>query len=162
MLRNRLALATLLALGAGAPAADSRDASWEKVKTLVGEWEGKYGDGTKAHVSYRLVSNGSAVMETLTTSDSDQMVTVYHPDGASLLMTHYCSLGNQSRMREKGAGGPSLEFAFIDATNLKAPDDHHMSQLVMSFPASGRLVHEWTSKAGTKQETGRFEFVRQK
>ena len=43
MLRNRLALATLLALGAGAPAADSRDASWDKVKALVGEWEGKYG-----------------------------------------------------------------------------------------------------------------------
>jgi hypothetical protein len=155
-------LAILLALGVGAPAGDSRETSWEKVKSLAGEWEGKYGDGTKAHVSYHLVSNGTAVMETLTTSDSDQMVTVYHLDGASLLMTHYCSLGNQSRMREKASGGPSLEFVVIDATNLKGPDDHHMSRLVMSFPASGRLVHEWTSKAGAREETGRFEFVRQK
>jgi hypothetical protein len=32
----------------------------------------------------------------------------------------------------------------------------------MSFPAPDRLVHEWTSKVGAKEETGRFEFVRQK
>lgn len=162
MQRLGLALAVMLALGAGAPAADTKDASWDRVKSLVGEWEGKYGDGSKAHASYRLVSNGTAVMETLTTSDSEQMVTVYHPDGASLFMTHYCSMGNQARMREKATGGASLEFVYVDATNLKGPDDHRMSRLVMTFPASDRLVQEWTSKAGGKEETGRFEFVRQK
>jgi hypothetical protein len=162
MQRLGLALTVLLALGAGAPAADTRDASWERLKSLVGEWEGTYSDGSKAHASYRLVSNGTAVMETLTTSDSDQMVTVYHPDGGSLFMTHYCSMGNQSRMREKAADGTRLEFAYLDATNLKGPDDHHMSRLVMTFPAADRLLHEWTSKAGAKEQTGRFEFARQK
>lgn len=162
MQRFGLALTVLLALGAGAPAAETRDASWERLKSLVGEWEGKYSDGSKAHASYRLISNGTAIMETLTTSDSDQMVTVYHLDGATLLMTHYCSLGNQSRMREKATDGARLEFGYLDATNLKGPDDHHMSRLVMTFPASDRLFQEWTSKAGAKEETGRFEFVRQK
>ena len=42
-----------------------------------------------------------AVMETLDGPDAIQMITVYHPDGASLLMTHYCSMGNEPRMRSK-------------------------------------------------------------
>jgi len=172
MRRLTFALAVLLlalAMAAGealvATPAGPRDPSWDRLQSLVGEWDGHYGDGTSAHVSYRLVSSGTAVMETLTTSDSDQMVTIYHRDGASLLLTHYCSLGNQTRMRERVAPGTSagrLEFAYVDATNLKSPNEHHMSGLVMRFPAPDRLVHEWTSRAGASEQTGRFEFERQK
>jgi hypothetical protein len=88
------------------------------------------------------------------------MITVYHRDGSSLLMTHYCSLGNQTRMRSRGLADGRLVFAYVDASNVKDSADHVMSGLVLSFPGPGRLVHEWTSRQAGKEQTGRFEFVK--
>ncbi len=77
-------------VGAAEPAASS----WDRMKSLVGTWQGTF-EGKPARVTYALVSDGTALMETLESHDSSQMVTVYHPDGSTLLMTHYCSIGNQ-------------------------------------------------------------------
>jgi hypothetical protein len=90
------------------------------------------------------------------------MTTIYHPDGASVLMTHYCDMGNQPRMRAAALQGDRLEFAYVDASNLKSPDDLVMSRLVMTFPAADRLVQEWTSRKGGREQTGRFEFRRKR
>jgi hypothetical protein len=38
---------------------------FDQIKTLAGEWEGKTSDGTVVRTSYRVVSNGSAVMNVL-------------------------------------------------------------------------------------------------
>ena len=85
------------------PAGAGDKPSWEKVKSLVGDWEGTY-EGQPARVSYALVSNGTTLMETLDAPDGSHMITMYHPDRGSLLMTHYCSVGNQPRMRSEGLG----------------------------------------------------------
>ncbi|HEY6547646.1 MAG TPA: hypothetical protein VI589_07060 [Vicinamibacteria bacterium] len=153
---------TVLAWTAEAQPVEPIEASWERLKALAGNWEGRYSDGTEATVSYRVVSDGTAVMETLESHDSSQMISMYHKDGASLLMTHYCSLGNQTRMRTPGLADGRLAFTFVDATNLKSPREHVMSGLVMTFPSPDRLVHEWSSRADGKVHTGRFEFVRRK
>ena len=91
MRRLRVVLVAVLA-GAALPVASADNAgtessSWAKLKSLVGDWEGTY-EGKRSTVSYRLVSSGTALMETMETPDASQMVTLYHPDGASLLMTH--------------------------------------------------------------------------
>jgi reactive intermediate/imine deaminase len=135
-------------------------AAWERLKALAGDWEGRHTDGTTTRVSYRLVSDGTALMETADAPDSSQMVTVYHPDGDGVLMTHYCSMGNQPRMRARGLVEGRLDFAFVDAANLKSPEDRVMSRLVLGFPASDRLVQEWTSRAAGRQDVGRFELRR--
>ena len=152
-------LMAMLAGGVTARAADAVDVSWEKLKSLVGEWQEQPGDGMRATLSYRIVSSGTAITETLESDHDDQMITIYHLDGMALLMTHYCSLGNQTRMRSRGLEGGRLAFAYVDASNVKSAGEHVMSGLVMSFPAPGRLVHEWTSKAGSEERTKRFEFV---
>ena len=149
----------LLALGATARAEDALDASWEKLRSLVGEWQEQSVGDKRRTVSYRLVSGGTAILETLESDHDDQMITIYHRDGGSLLMTHYCSLGNQARMRSPGLEGGRLAFSFVDASNVKSEGEHVMSGLVLSFPAPGRLVHEWTSKMGGQEKTGRFEFL---
>jgi hypothetical protein len=77
-------------------------------------------------------------------------------------MTHYCSMGNQPRMRAKGLEKGRLAFSYVDATNLRSPDEMRMTRLVMSFPDSEHLVQEWTSKAGDKENVGRFTFSRKK
>ena len=159
----RMTLLVLLAAGLTLPhaAADRIDPAWEKLKSLVGAWEGTYA-GKPYQVSYALISNGTALMETMEGTDASQMVTVYHPDGSSYLMTHYCSMGNQSRMRSKGLQNGRIEFSFVDVTNVRSPEEHRMTRLVMSFPDPSHLVHEWTSKSGAKEESSRFEFARRK
>ena len=153
-----------LAVGLALPPAAAEPASpaWSKLKSLAGDWVGTY-DGQPARVSYKLVSGGTALQENLEVdADNSRMVTIYHPDGAGVRMTHYCDLGNQPRMRAAGLRDGRLDFVYLDATNLKSVDDHVMSRLVMSFPAEGRLVQEWTSKEGAREQTGRFEFTREK
>jgi len=135
--------------------------AWEKVKSLVGEWEGTV-EGKPSQISYRAVSNGTAVMETIHGPDAAEMVSVYHPDGGSLLMTHYCSMGNQPRMRAKGIENGKLAFTYVDATNIASPEQLRMTRLVMSFPDPDHLVEEWTAKEGAKEQTERFTFARKK
>jgi hypothetical protein len=150
-----------LALAAAAFAAEPANAGWEKVKSLVGEWEGT-AEGKPYRISYKAVSNGTAVMETIEGPEATQMVTLYHPDGSTLLMTHYCSMGNQPRMRSKGLEKGTLAFAYVDATNIASPEQLRMTRLVMSFPDPDHLVEEWTAKEGAKEHTSRFTCSRKK
>lgn len=148
--------------GAGAVATTGANASWERLKSLVGDWVGTH-EGKAARVSYKLVSGGTALQENLEVdADYSRMLTIYHPDGVSVLMTHYCDMGNQPRMRAAEIREGRLDFTYLDATNLKSADDNVMSRLVMTFPADGRLVQEWTSKEGGREQIGRFEFTRKK
>lgn len=150
----------LFAVGLGQPAtAVGPDESWDALESLVGVWEGTV-EGQPARVSYALVSNGTALLETLDSAHDTQMVTLYHRDGGSLLLNHYCSMGNQSRMRSKGLRAGRIEFAFVDASNLRSADDHHMTRLVLSLPDRDHLVQEWTSLAGATERASRFEFRR--
>ncbi len=148
-----------LALPTGA--GESGPSSWVRMKSLVGTWQGTF-EGKPAGASYALVSDGTALLETLESHDSSQMVTLYHPDGSSLLLTHYCSIGNQSRMRAQGLVGDRLAFAFVDATNLRSADEHRMTRLVLTFHDPDHLVQEWTAKSGSQEHTGRFELTRKR
>src|SRR6058998_1207043 len=74
----------------------------ERLKKLAGTWVAADKDGkpTDQVVSVvRVTAAGSAVHETLFPGQPHEMVSLYHTDGADLVMTHYCSLGNQPRMK---------------------------------------------------------------
>lgn len=149
---------------AAASAKTSSETAWQKLVSLVGSWEGT-ADGQPAKVSYRLVSGGTAVEETLSTPDGSDMVTLYTRDGARLLMTHYCSENNQPRMRASSlsADGREISFAFLDVANLPSPDAPHMVGLVLVFPDAGHLTQKWThQEAPGKTHTGEFVFARKK
>src|SRR5262245_4633797 len=84
-----------------APAA-TKNAGLEKMKTLVGTWveADKDGKPTDLVVSViKLTAGGTAVHETLFPGQDHEMVSLYTVDGADLVMTHYCMLGNQPRMK---------------------------------------------------------------
>ncbi|MGH9367502.1 MAG: hypothetical protein ACRD3M_07495 [Thermoanaerobaculia bacterium] len=140
---------------------------WDSMKSLVGVWEGTYRDpdGTgPASVSYKLVSNGTSLMETMKTGHETDMVTMYAPDGDRIVATHYCAVGNQPRMRASVPAGDvrKLDFQFLDATNLSSPDAMHMRQLVVTFGDPDHFQQEWTSSAGGKEHTGVFQYTRKK
>ncbi|MEE9218921.1 MAG: hypothetical protein V3U98_07615 [Acidobacteriota bacterium] len=146
--------ALILLAGAAAAQADSEVAGLEKLKALVGVWEGQTKEGKSARATYELVSNGTAVLETLETGEEETMITVYHADGDQLMLTHYCGAGNQPRMRAgKAAAGTTLRFSFVDATNLQGAQAGHMHNLELKFEGLDRLIQVWTwREKGSERE----------
>src|SRR5262245_36005983 len=74
----------------------------EKLKKLEGTWLLADEDGkpTKQIASIiKVTAGGSVVHETLFPGQPLEMISVYAVDGADLIMTHYCVLGNQPRMK---------------------------------------------------------------
>jgi hypothetical protein len=136
-------------------------AAFEKLISLVGEWEGT---NTQGHVkaTYTLVSGGTALMERLQSGAEPEMLTLYTLDGDHLNIIHYCSEGNQPQMRTATiteAVGP-LAFKVVQVTGLKSPDAGHMTGLVLSMPDHDHFTQEWTYLNKGKSSTDLFKFTR--
>ena len=152
-------LATFALMSSQLRAADAAG-QFEKMKSLVGEWQGQKADGKPVTITYELVSNGSALMERLVPEGEANMITMYHLDGAHLLMTHYCSAMNQPRMRSEGGADNVISFAFLDATNLAKPTDGHMQKLVVTFKDENHITQAWTFRQGDQEHIMNFELSR--
>jgi hypothetical protein len=134
---------------------------------LAGEWvgTGMHGDGEhEARVVYKVTSGGSVVLETIDPGGDHEMITVIHPDGDSLLLTHYCMIGNQPQMRAKPkAGENKVAFEFVKATNMKSDKDMHMHSVTYTFVDRDSLQAEWTNyNDGKEAETAVFKLKRKK
>jgi hypothetical protein len=124
-------------------------AKFDKIKSLAGVWQGDENkDGEPdATIIYRLVSGGNAVAEFMLPGTDHEMVTMYHLDGDSIIATHYCSLGNQPRMRSKAGGGAeSISFEFIDGTNMLSPSDMHIHSLTMAWKDADHITAAWSAQ----------------
>jgi hypothetical protein len=149
------------------PAAE-KSPGLERFKQLAGEWVGKETSGQNAgqevRVIYKVTSAGSAVVETLLPGGEHEMVTVIHPDGDDLALTHYCALGNQPHMKTKGPGeGDKIAFKFSGASNLKSEKDMHMHDVTYTFVDKDTLKTEWTHyDDGKAAGTVVFELKRKK
>lgn len=139
--------------------------SFEKLKSLVGEWEGKEGkDGEKFTMTYKLTSGGSALVETMGPGTEHEMVTVIHPDGDGLILTHYCMLGNQPQMKAAGKlDGDKLAFKFLRITNAKSDKDMYMHDVTFTFVDKDTVKTEWTNYHDGKEKGHvTFELKRKK
>ena len=92
-------LALMMLTANSAEAQGKGDTSFKNLKMLEGEWEGTNPAGIPVTVTYEVYSGGSAIMEKLQPQGEASMITVYHMDDGNLMMTHYCSAGNQPRMK---------------------------------------------------------------
>jgi len=138
------------------------NATFERMKSLVGNWTGTMAGGQPATVTYALVSDGSALMERLAPGTEWEMVSMYASDGDGVMMTHYCGMHNQPRMRAAATPEGPLHFAFVDATNLATPNDPHMDSVTISLPEKGAFSQDWSFKAGGKVTSDKFSFTRAK
>ncbi|MBO0699630.1 MAG: hypothetical protein J2P46_14640 [Zavarzinella sp.] len=102
----------------------------ERLKKLAGTWveADKDGKPTDKVVSVvKVTAGGSAVQETLFPGQPMEMVSVYHLDQGELVMTHYCVLGNQPRMKADPKSPPNqIKWVFTGGTNLDPTKDAHM------------------------------------
>jgi hypothetical protein len=171
-----LAIAACVAWGSGASAQEKKDSDAHakhaagplaQFAGLAGVWvgKGKHGEESMdAKVEYKVTSGGSAVVETIDPGGEHEMITVIHPDGDSLLLTHYCMIGNQPQMKAKPkAGDNKVAFEFVKATNMKSDKDMHMHSVTFTFVDKDTLKTEWTNNDEGK-EAGKavFELKRKK
>lgn len=148
--------------------------AFEKLKSLAGEWEARDGvsyGGKPIRISYKLVSQGSGVMETYTQVGVDiiEMVTVYHLDGDKLVLTHFCAVNNQVRLRAEPftADPKELRFSFVDASNLSVSNKEVMTNLAITFQDRNHFTQAWTwrmtnDKGKTFDDKAVYNFVRRK
>ncbi len=130
----------------GAPVTHSRD--FDRMKELVGVWEGKadMGKGMETlKVAYELTSAGNAVVERFDAGKPHEMVTVYHDFGGKLVMTHYCSLGNQPHMELSNPGGANLMFILSEKMpGLASLNETHMHALTIAVDGKDSITQTWT------------------
>lgn len=143
-LRYAVAIAVVLC-AACALAQSNAQKTFDRMKTLAGEWEGKNNQGQTLRVSFRETAGGSALLSEIHGQGPENMISMIHLDGDRLLMTHYCGAGNQPRMTATIApDGKSVMFDFIDATNLASADAGHMNHVVFAMPDADHHTEEWT------------------
>jgi hypothetical protein len=109
----------------------------ERMKKLAGTWVavGEDGKPTDQVVSvFKVTAAGSAVQETLFPGQAQEMVSVYYRDGDDLMMTHYCMLGNQPRMKaDPKSPANQICFKFAGGSNLDPAKDMHMHEGTLTF-----------------------------
>jgi hypothetical protein len=113
------------------------NAGLEKMKKLAGTWVSadKDGKATDQVVSIiKLTAGGSVVHETLFPGQAHEMVSIYTADGKDLVMTHYCVLGNQPRMKaDSKSPANQIHFKFAGGTNLDPKKDKHMHEATLTI-----------------------------
>lgn len=134
------------------------DQAFQSLKVLVGEWQGVNERGRTFLVNYRLIANDSVLIESWTMSPTRTSMTVYHMDGAALIATHYCPLGNQPRLQyRQEISAHRLEFSFRDATNLPDQNVAHEHAFWVQINADGTFARNETymenGEAGSETAT---------
>lgn len=113
------------------------NAGLEKLKKLAGTWvladkDGKPTDQIASIV--KVTAGGSAVHETLFPGQPMEMISVYTVDGSDLVMTHYCVLGNQPRMKaDPKSPANQIVWKFAGGGNLDPKKDKHMHEATVTF-----------------------------
>lgn len=145
------------------PSARSTPA-FDQLKSLAGEWERTSTQGSKVSLTYQVVSNGSVLMERLKGPGESEMITMYSLDGDHILVTHYCSAGNQPTMQAPAGSAATgkYDFSFVRVSGTKTPDEGHMVALSLTIPDKDHLTQEWTYDDHGKLMADTFTFTRKK
>jgi hypothetical protein len=166
MTRNKLVKLLMLAACVAAPlrAGTHSDAAFRKLQSLSGEWEGKDEHGMPVKTNFKVLASATAVMETLSPSGMEEMVTLYSIDGNAIALVHYCPTNNQPRMRvvPDSDDVKELSFDFQGAGNLKSPATGHQHHLVIRFVDPDHITETWTWRQGEKDTPMVFHLTRKR
>lgn len=170
---SRLLFAFLMAFAATAQAERTADPepdalaakAFVKFRALAGSWVDTSGTSAgkgQVAVTYRITGGGSAVVETLFPGSEHEMLSVYTREGDDIVMTHYCAMGNQPRMRARVTGDGPLVFAFDGGGNLDPKRDLHMHEGTFTFVDADHVRAEWQTFQGESpaQHRAVFELAR--
>lgn len=158
--RISVILAALALAATTAVAQTDAQKAFTAIKNLPGTWEGTMPNGSAFQVTFKTLSGGSAVVSEIL--GKEDMISVFHLDGPNrLLLTHYCSVGNQPRMQASvSPDGKTLTFNFVDATNLATAEAGHMERMVLTLLDGNHHTEEWTFNDHGKELKETFDLRR--
>jgi hypothetical protein len=147
---RRIFLAAVLLGSLGFVGADdkpTKDARFEKLKTLVGEWVRADKDGKPTNdvvTVFKLTGGGSAITETIFPGQPMEMVSMYHMDGPDVVMTHYCMMGNQPKMKvDPKSTDKEIILSFVGGANIKPEKDMHMHEGSIKWVDADTIEWNW-------------------
>ncbi len=135
-LLTTLLLSAAFCLAGEPPAPKAGSAEFERMKTLVGAWQGKtdFGQGPiDMTVQYRLLAAGSVLEERVLAGTPNEMVTMYYDKDGKLALTHYCVMGNRPAMLLKSADAKTIKFDFDGSCGIHPTKESHMHALTIRF-----------------------------
>lgn len=152
----RLLIAVVL-LAFAAPRAEAQPvpperarAAFALLKQLAGEWEARSTQQWEGVHTMEVIAGGSAILSSSKIGPhpgaGESMATLFHMDGDRLMVTHYCMAGNQPRLvaTSVSADGRTIEFAFLDGTNMTSRDSGHMDRAIFTVESTDRYRSRWT------------------
>lgn len=139
----------------------SAESAFEQLKTMAGTWTGEIeGEGEEAEAEaegvgpavhrIELSAGGSVVMETMGPDTPHEMINMYHLDGDDLVLTHYCSGGNQPQMRLdlEASTADRLIFDYAGGTNHDPEVDQHIHSAELQVTDEAHVISKWSAHAG--------------
>lgn len=168
-------IAVLLSISMAFAQSDARK-SFDKLKTLAGEWEGAVtvtpaqaeNNGKPLHISIRVTCRGNAIVHEgqqagtpLDPTKYDHPLTMLYLDGDRLTLVHYCDAGNRPRMVARASDGKTVEFDFFDMSGGNAYG--HMYHAVFTPIDANHHTEDWTyMMPGDKPIHAHFDLQRAK
>ena len=146
----------------------TQTADYERLKALSGEWYLVSGERLGVEVeaapgepfmSYSVSSGGHSVIEKLFVGKPNEMTSIYYLDSGMLYMDHYCSLGNQPRMKTRPTVGDDIDFKLLSVGNMTDKNDLHISSHSVEFDGPNELTVRWGATKDQKPMTGSFYTV---
>ena len=152
----------------GGARAVTEAANYERLKALSGDWYLVSGerlgveveaDPDEPFISYSVSSGGHSVIENLFVDKPNEMTSIYYLDSGMLYMDHYCSPGNQPRMRTRATVGDDIRFKLLSVGNMPDKNDLHISSHSVEFDGPNELTVRWGATKDQKPMTGSFYTV---
>ena len=157
--RFMLSMVVPMLLSTVAFAQSDAQKSFDKLKTLAGNWTGSatlnppqpgMADGTPMQLSLRVTSRGNALVHEMREAGKpddpnhyDHPLTMLYLDSDRLYLTHYCDAGNRPRMVARTSpDGKTVEFDFVDVAG--GTEYGHMHHAVFTFVDVNHHVEDWT------------------
>ena len=158
--------AVLIAFATMAYGQSDAQKSFDKLKTLAGNWEGVVAgtgsevDGKAVHLTLRVTSMGNALMHDMhIDSRPDNPITMVYMDGDRLMLTHYCDAGNRPRMVAKTSpDSKTVDFEFLDIAG--STQYGHMHGGIFTVVDTNHHSEEWTFMEGNKPVHVRLDLQR--
>jgi uncharacterized protein YkuJ len=130
------------------------EGSWKLVKATT-EHEQRF------RLRYHFIARNSALVEVYGDPAKQTTETVFHRDGKALLATHYCARGNQPRLKASEKNDThSLQFNFIDITNLNDKKEPHMVRMKFRFIDKDHFEKEETYLVDGREQTSLMSLQR--
>jgi hypothetical protein len=129
--------------GEPAKAAGKSSAEFERMKSLVGTWQGTadMGQGpVEMTVQYRLIAGGTVLEERSFPGQPHEMVTMYFEKEGKLALTHYCVMGNRPAMVLNSSDAKSIKFEFDKNCGINPSTEPHMHALKLTFEGPDTLT----------------------